>query len=79
GQSAYAIGYSKISDNGKWLIRASVSSNTQRDTAIGGGVGFVWQSSTYKLEFHAQCHCYFNNGIVWHSRQKCWFFCKLCL
>ncbi|MCT8741086.1 YadA-like family protein, partial [Glaesserella parasuis] len=42
GQSAYAIGYSKISDNGKWLIRASVSSNTQRDTAIGGGVGFVW-------------------------------------
>ncbi|MCT8564472.1 YadA-like family protein, partial [Glaesserella parasuis] len=42
GQSAYAIGYSKISDNGKWLIRASVGSNTQRDTAIGGGVGFVW-------------------------------------
>ncbi|MFK5073877.1 ESPR-type extended signal peptide-containing protein [Glaesserella parasuis] len=42
GQSAYAIGYSKISDNGKWLIRASVSSNTQRDTAIGGGIGFVW-------------------------------------
>ncbi|MDP0461134.1 YadA-like family protein, partial [Glaesserella parasuis] len=42
GQSAYAIGYSKISDNGKWLIRASVSSNTQRDTMIGGGVGFVW-------------------------------------
>ncbi|MDO9656204.1 YadA family autotransporter adhesin [Glaesserella parasuis] len=42
GQSAYAIGYSRISDNGKWLIRASVSSNTQRDTMIGGGVGFVW-------------------------------------
>ncbi|MCT8750719.1 YadA-like family protein, partial [Glaesserella parasuis] len=42
GQSAYAIGYSRISDNGKWLIRASVSSNTQRDTAIGGGVSFVW-------------------------------------
>ncbi|MDG6240895.1 YadA-like family protein, partial [Glaesserella parasuis] len=42
GQSAYAIGYSRISDNGKWLIRASVSSNTQRDTTIGGGVGFVW-------------------------------------
>ncbi|MDE3989263.1 YadA-like family protein [Glaesserella parasuis] len=42
GQAAYAIGYSKISDNGKWVIRASVSSNTQRDTMIGGGVGFVW-------------------------------------
>ncbi|MCT8552020.1 YadA-like family protein, partial [Glaesserella parasuis] len=42
GQSAYAIGYSRISDNGKWLIRASVSSNTQRDTMIGGGVSFVW-------------------------------------
>ncbi|MDP0154219.1 YadA-like family protein, partial [Glaesserella parasuis] len=42
GQSAYAIGYSRTSDNGKWLIRASVSSNTQRDTMIGGGVGFVW-------------------------------------
>ncbi|MDO9742019.1 YadA-like family protein, partial [Glaesserella parasuis] len=37
GQAAYAIGYSKISDNGKWGIRASVSSNTQRDTMIGGG------------------------------------------
>ncbi|MCT8779742.1 YadA-like family protein [Glaesserella parasuis] len=42
GQAAYAIGYSKISDNGKWVIRASVSSNTQRDTMIGGGVSFVW-------------------------------------
>ncbi|MCT8771778.1 YadA-like family protein, partial [Glaesserella parasuis] len=42
GQSAYAIGYSRTSDNGKWLIRASVSSNTQRDTMIGGGVSFVW-------------------------------------
>ncbi|MDP0216362.1 ESPR-type extended signal peptide-containing protein [Glaesserella parasuis] len=42
GQAAYAIGYSKISDNGKWGIRASVSSNTQRDTMIGGGVSFVW-------------------------------------
>ncbi|MFK5289200.1 YadA family autotransporter adhesin, partial [Glaesserella parasuis] len=42
GQAAYAIGYSRVSDNGKWLIRASVSSNTQRDTMIGGGVGFVW-------------------------------------
>ncbi|MDP0170014.1 YadA-like family protein [Glaesserella parasuis] len=42
GQAAYAIGYSRVSDNGKWLIRASVSSNTQRDTTIGGGVGFVW-------------------------------------
>ncbi|EQA10709.1 putative YadA-like protein [Glaesserella parasuis D74] len=42
GQAAYAIGYSRISDNGKWLIRASVSSNTQRDTMIGGGASFVW-------------------------------------
>ncbi|MFW9301965.1 YadA-like family protein [Glaesserella parasuis] len=42
GQAAYAIGYSKISDNGKWGIRASVSSNTQRDTMIGGGASFVW-------------------------------------
>ncbi|MCT8626726.1 YadA-like family protein, partial [Glaesserella parasuis] len=42
GQAAYAIGYSKISDNGKWVIRASVSSNTQRDTMIGGGASFVW-------------------------------------
>ncbi|MDG6358144.1 YadA-like family protein, partial [Glaesserella parasuis] len=32
GQAAYAIGYSRVSDNGKWGIRASVSSNTQRDT-----------------------------------------------
>ncbi|MDO9796278.1 ESPR-type extended signal peptide-containing protein [Glaesserella parasuis] len=42
GQAAYAIGYSKISDNGKWVIRGSVSSNTQRDTMIGGGASFVW-------------------------------------
>ncbi|MDD6911448.1 YadA family autotransporter adhesin, partial [Actinobacillus minor] len=42
GESAYAIGYSRISDNGKWIIRLASSGNTQNDFMIGGGTGYVW-------------------------------------
>ncbi|WP_273403362.1 YadA-like family protein [Actinobacillus porcinus] len=42
GESAYAIGYSRISDNGKLIIRLSGSSNTQKDFMIGGGMGYIW-------------------------------------
>lgn len=42
GESAYAIGYSRISDNGTWAIRLSSSGNTQKDFVIGGGAGYIW-------------------------------------
>ncbi|HGO5823132.1 TPA: YadA-like family protein [Mannheimia haemolytica] len=42
GEAAYAIGYSRISDNGKWIIKATGSTNTQRDTMVGAGASYIW-------------------------------------
>ncbi|MDY4593986.1 MAG: YadA C-terminal domain-containing protein, partial [[Pasteurella] aerogenes] len=42
GQSAYALGYSRTSDNGKWIIRASAANNTQQDMMVGAGVSYIW-------------------------------------
>ena len=42
GQAAYAVGYSRVSDDGKIMIRLSGSSNTQKDTMVGGGVTYLW-------------------------------------
>ncbi len=42
GQSAIAVGLSKMSDNGKWVIKASATTNTQGKVGAGVGVGFHW-------------------------------------
>ncbi|MDY4281407.1 MAG: YadA-like family protein [[Pasteurella] mairii] len=42
GQSAYALGYSRTSDNGKWIIRASAANNTQQDVMVGAGASYIW-------------------------------------
>lgn len=42
GQSAMAMGLSKRTENGKFLIKANASMNTRGDTAVGAGFGFVW-------------------------------------
>lgn len=39
-QGALAVGYSSISDNGKWLIKGQINVNTKAKT--GGGVGYLW-------------------------------------
>ncbi|OBW96366.1 hypothetical protein QV03_11030 [Gallibacterium anatis] len=42
GQSAVALGVSRISDNGKMIIKLVGSTNTQGSVSGGVGVGFEW-------------------------------------
>ncbi|CAJ0818852.1 hypothetical protein LMG18101_03757 [Ralstonia flaminis] len=42
GESAMAIGVSTALKNGKWLLKASGSTNTRGTAAVGAGVGFRW-------------------------------------
>ena len=42
GEHGYAVGLSTISDNGKWIIKSSVSGNTRGDVTYGAGVGYQW-------------------------------------
>ncbi|WP_455942322.1 YadA family autotransporter adhesin, partial [Neisseria sp.] len=41
-QGALAVGYSSISDNGKWLIKGQINVNTKAKTGGGVGVGYLW-------------------------------------
>ena len=41
-QSAVAVGYSRISDNGKYGIRFSMGANTQGEVTGGAAVGYFW-------------------------------------
>ena len=41
-QGALAVGYSSISDNGKWLIKGQVNVNTKAKTGGGIGIGYLW-------------------------------------
>lgn len=42
GESAVAVGVSKISENGNWVVKASTSVNTRSKPTAGAGVGFQW-------------------------------------
>ncbi|MDG6882252.1 YadA-like C-terminal region [Phocoenobacter uteri] len=42
GTTALAVGMSTISDNGKWILKGSVSSDFNQDTVFGGGAGYSW-------------------------------------
>jgi autotransporter adhesin len=39
GQTAYAIGFSRLSDDAKWIVKGSVSYNTQGQGGVNVGVG----------------------------------------
>ena len=41
-QSAVAVGYSRISDNGKYGVRFSMGANTQGEVTSGAAVGYFW-------------------------------------
>ena len=42
GESAMAVGFSRVSDNSKWIIRFTGSTNSQKDTMVGAGFGYSW-------------------------------------
>ena len=42
GQSALAVGYSRASDNGKHIIKASIGFDSQKDATIGAGYMYQW-------------------------------------
>ena len=42
GKSAIAIGVSRISENGKWILKATGSGNTANDFGASVGVGYQW-------------------------------------
>ena len=42
GQSAIAVGVSKTSENGKWILKINASGNTQSDFGASAGVGYQW-------------------------------------
>ena len=42
GQNAFAVGYSRSSDNGKLILKLQGNANTQGDVGGGVGVGYQW-------------------------------------
>ena len=42
GQSAVAVGYSHLSDNGKYGVKFSLGANTQGNVGAGAGVAYFW-------------------------------------
>ncbi|MBS6021788.1 MAG: YadA-like family protein, partial [Haemophilus haemolyticus] len=42
GQNGLAVGMSRISDNGKIIIRLSGTANSQGKTGVAAGVGYQW-------------------------------------
>ena len=42
GQSAAAVGVSKLSDNGRWVIKANGTADTQGNFGGAVGAGFHW-------------------------------------
>ena len=42
GQTALAVGVSTITDNGKWVIKGSVNSNSQGHVGATIGAGYQW-------------------------------------
>ncbi|WP_308031943.1 YadA-like family protein, partial [Neisseria cinerea] len=42
GQTAIAVGYATMSDNGKYGMRFSFGANSQHDVSLGAGLGYFW-------------------------------------
>ncbi|PID64099.1 MAG: hypothetical protein CR974_00300 [Gammaproteobacteria bacterium] len=42
GETALAVGASTISDNGKWILKGSLSIDTQSNAGVGAAVGYQW-------------------------------------
>ena len=42
GQTAIALGFSKVSDNGRWIIKLDASADSRRKVGVGFGAGYQW-------------------------------------
>lgn len=42
GETSLAVGVSKLSENGKWVLKLGGSANSRGKVGIGAGVGFHW-------------------------------------
>ncbi|HHW4679582.1 MAG TPA: YadA family autotransporter adhesin, partial [Xylella sp.] len=42
GQSAIAVGVSRVSESGHWVFKFSGTTNTRSDVGVGAGVGYQW-------------------------------------
>ena len=42
GEQGYAIGFSTVTDDGKWIIKANASGNTQGHYGAAIGAGYMW-------------------------------------
>ncbi|OOS23162.1 hypothetical protein B0681_09910 [Moraxella porci DSM 25326] len=42
GETGVAIGFTSISDNGKWLFRGAYATNTQKENSANLGLGYFW-------------------------------------
>ncbi len=42
GETGIAVGFTSISDNGKWLFRGSYATNSQNENAGNLGIGYYW-------------------------------------
>ena len=42
GQSAISFGFSRVSDNGRWVTKLQANTNTKGDAGIAAGVGYQW-------------------------------------
>lgn len=42
GQNAVAVGYSRLSDNGKLGVKLSINANTRGDTGAAASIGYQW-------------------------------------
>lgn len=41
-ETAVAVGYARVSDNGKWIFRTSATTNTQKEFGGQVDLGYFW-------------------------------------
>ncbi|NMY86684.1 hypothetical protein HBR93_21500, partial [Pseudomonas sp. WS 5411] len=42
GQSAISFGFSRVSDDGKWVTKLQANTNTKGDAGVAAGIGYQW-------------------------------------
>ena len=42
GESAIAVGMSKMAENGRWITKVAGTANTRGKVGVGAGIGFYW-------------------------------------